>query len=403
MSENLRWVYNRQYLLQENLQQCKDLLQNFTVEQVNCVERFHHTYENFEKTPIHDLDALAMGLGVSKIFVKDESYRFGLNAFKVLGGIYAIGKYVAKLLDQNIDELSFEQLKLPEVKEKLGDCTFISTTDGNHGRGVVWAARELGCKARIYMPAGSAEERLQNIKNEGAYAEITSMNYDETVRYTSKLAEDNGWIVIQDTMWKGYEEIPLWIMQGYTTLAKEIVDHLQEAPTHVFLQAGVGSFAGAIVAFLQQYYGQQLTFVLIEPDAANCFYESFNRGTGQFVTVGGEMQTIMAGLACGEPNPIAWDILKTYTKVSISCSERVAATGMRVLGNPLGADNRIVAGESGAAPFGCFYELMTNKDYYDLKVALQLNPKSKILFVSTEGDTDVENYRNIVWHGKYAK
>lgn len=249
MSENLRWVYNRQYHLQENLEQGKDILQKFTVEQVNCVERFHHTYENFEKTPIHDLDALALHLGVSKIFVKDESYRFGLNAFKVLGGIYAIGKYIAKLLDQNIDELSFEQLKLPEVKEKLGDCTFISTTDGNHGRGVAWAARELGCKARIYMPAGSAEERLQNIKNEGAYAEITSMNYDETVRYTSQLAKDNGWIVIQDTMWEGYEEIPLWIMQGYTTLAKEIVDHLQEAPTHVFLQAGVGSFAGAIVAF----------------------------------------------------------------------------------------------------------------------------------------------------------
>ncbi|MFJ5791729.1 diaminopropionate ammonia-lyase [Lysinibacillus sp. NPDC093197] len=402
MSHKLRWVYNRQYHLQHNIEQATTALQSFTHEQVQRVERFQHTYEGFEKTPLRSLDLLASHLEVNKIFVKDESFRFGLNAFKVLGGIYAIGQYVAQLLGKNIDELSFEQLKSPEVKEQLGDLTFISTTDGNHGRGVAWAARELGCKARIYMPAGSAEERLQNIKNEGAYAEITTMNYDDTVRYTSQLAEQNGWVIIQDTMWEGYEEIPLWIMQGYTTLAKEAVDQLEEAPTHVFLQAGVGSFAGAVVAFLQHFYGQQVTVVLVEPEAANCFYESFKQGTEHFVTVGGEMQTIMAGLACGEPNPMAWDILKTYTKVSICCDENVAATGMRVLANPIGSDHRIVAGESGAAPFGCFYELMTNKDYKDLKAALQLNKQSNILFVNTEGDTDVENYRNIVWHGKYA-
>lgn len=403
MRNNLRWVNNRQYHLQENIERVTPTLQSFTLEQVHCVERFHHTYEGFVKTPLRSLDCLASHLGVHNIFVKDESYRFGLNAFKVLGGIYAIGQYVAKVLAKNINELSFEQLKSPEVKEQLGDLTFISTTDGNHGRGVAWAARELGCNARIYMPAGSAEERLQNIKNEGSYAEITTMNYDDTVRYTSQLAEKNGWVIIQDTMWEGYEEIPLWIMQGYTTLAKEIVDQLEEAPTHVFLQAGVGSFAGAIVAFLQQFYRQKLTFVLIEPDVANCFYESFKLGTEHFVTVGGEMQTIMAGLACGEPNPLAWDILKAYTKVSICCDETIAATGMRVLANPLGSDHRIVAGESGAAPFGCFYELMTNEDYAELKAALQLNTQSTILFVNTEGDTDVENYRDIVWHGKYAK
>lgn len=403
MSNNMRWVYNRHYHLQHNMEQVASALQSFTCEQVQRVERFQHTYEGFEKTPLYSLDYLASHLEVNKIFVKDESFRFGLNAFKVLGGIYAIGQYVAKLLGQHIDELSFEQLKSPEVKEQLGDVTFISTTDGNHGRGVAWAARELGCKARIYMPAGSAKERLQNIKNEGAYAEITTMNYDDTVRYTSQLAEENGWVIIQDTMWEGYEEIPLWIMQGYTTLAKEAVDQLQEAPTHVFLQAGVGSFAGAVVAFLQHFYGQQVTVVLVEPDVANCFYESFKQGTEHFVTVGGEMQTIMAGLACGEPNPLAWDILKAYTKVSICCDENVAATGMRVLANPIGSDHRMIAGESGAAPFGCFYELMTNKDYQDLKAALQLNKQSNILFVNTEGDTDVENYRNIVWHGKYAK
>lgn len=398
----LLWSNNQQYLLQKNVEQVLPFLRNFSQEQVKRVSRFQHTYEKFERTPLRSLDAFALLVGVQSIFVKDESYRFDLNAFKVLGGVYAIGQYVAQKLGKSIDELSFERLKSLEIKERLGDLTFISTTDGNHGRGVAWAARELGLKARIYMPAGSAEERLQNIKNEGAYAEITTMNYDDTVRYTSQLAKENGWVVIQDTMWEGYEEIPLWIMQGYTTIIKEVVEELEKAPTHVFLQAGVGSFAGTVVAFLEQYYKQEITFILVEPDVANCYYESFKAGTEQFVTVGGEMQTIMAGLACGEPNPLAWELLKTYTKVSICCDEEVAATGMRILGHPLATDQRIIAGESGAAPVGCFYELMTNRQYTELKDTLQLDENSRVLFINTEGDTDVENYRNIVWHGKYA-
>ena len=401
MNNKLMWVENTQFNLTSNIEQVVPLLEHFTVEEVSHVEQFHRTYGKFEETPLQKLEVLATYVGVNQIFVKDESYRFGLNAFKVLGGVYALGKYVAKVLGKNIDELSFEALKLPEVKKQLGELTFVSTTDGNHGRGVAWAARELGFKARIYMPAGSAEERLQNIKNEGAYAEITTMNYDDTVRYTSQLAAENGWTIVQDTMWEGYEEIPLWIMQGYTTLMKEVVNQLEKAPTHVFLQAGVGSFASAMVAFLQQYYKQDITFVLVEPHVANCYYESFKQGTERSVNVGGTMQTIMAGLACGEPSPVAWDILKAYTKVSISCAEDVAATGMRVLGNPLGIDPRVIAGESGAAPVGCFYTVMTDSNYQELKETLQLNTTSRVLLISTEGDTDGNNYRDILWHGKY--
>ena len=354
MKEKLRWVYNQHYLEQDHIKQATAILPYFSLDQVRKVGQFQRTYEQFEKTPLHHLEALSSYIDVEKIMIKDESYRFGLNAFKVLGGIYAIAQYVANKLGRNIEELSFEQLKTPEVRAQVGNLTFISTTDGNHGRGVAWAARELGFQARIYMPAGSAAERLLHIKSEGAFAEITTMNYDDTVRYTSQLALENGWVLIQDTMWQGYDEIPLWIMQGYTTLVQEIVEQIQQAPTHVFLQAGVGSFAGAVVAFLQQYYEQDITFVLVEPHVANCYYESFKKNTDQFVTVGGEMQTIMAGLACGEPNPQAWQILKAYTKISISCEEEIAATGMRVLGNPLATDTRIIAGESGAAPFGCF-------------------------------------------------
>lgn len=401
MNDKLIWVKNRQFQLPGNKKQVEPLLENFTLDQVSRVERFHRTYGQFEETPLRKLDSLAKYVGVNQVHVKDESYRFGLNAFKVLGGVFALGQYVARVLGKNIDDLSFEELKLPEVKKQLGELTFVSTTDGNHGRGVAWAARELGFKARIYMPAGSAEERLRNIKNEGAYAEITNMNYDDTVRYTSQLAAENGWVIVQDTMWKGYEEIPLWIMQGYTTLMKEVVNQLEEAPTHVFLQAGVGSYASAMVAFLQQYYKEDITFILVEPHVANCYFESFNQGAEQFVSVGDAMHTIMAGLACGEPSPVAWDILKTYAQVSISCDEEIAATGMRVLGNPVGRDPRITAGESGAAPAGCFYTIMTNSLYRDLIESIQLNTTSRVLLINTEGDTDSENYRAIVWDGKY--
>ena len=401
MDDKLIWVKNRQFQLPRNTKLVESLLENFTLDQVSRIERFHRTYGQFEETPLRRLDALARYVGVNQVHVKDESYRLGLNAFKVLGGVYALGQYVAKVLGKSIDELSFEELKLSEVKKQLGELTFISTTDGNHGRGVAWAARELGFKVRIYMPAGSAEERLQNIKNEGAYAEVTNMNYDDTVRYTSQLAAENGWVIVQDTMWEGYDEIPLWIMQGYTTLMKEVVKQLEDAPTHVFLQAGVGSFASAMVAFLQQYYKEDITFILVEPHVANCYFESFKQGEEQFVKVGGTMQTIMAGLACGEPSPLAWDILKTYAQVSVSCEEEIAANGMRVLGNPIGKDPRIIAGESGAAPAGCFYTIMTNSLYQDLKETIQLNTTSRVLLINTEGDTDSDNYRAIVWDGKY--
>ena len=199
MKEKLRWVYNQHYLEQDHIKQATAILPYFSLDQVRKVGQFQRTYEQFEKTPLHHLEALSSYIDVEKIMIKDESYRFGLNAFKVLGGIYAIAQYVANKLGRNIEELSFEQLKTPEVRAQVGNLTFISTTDGNHGRGVAWAARELGFQARIYMPAGSAAERLLHIKSEGAFAEITTMNYDDTVRYTSQLALENGWVLIQDT------------------------------------------------------------------------------------------------------------------------------------------------------------------------------------------------------------
>lgn len=338
---------------------------------------------------------------MAEIRVKDESKRFGLNAFKVMGGIYAIGKYLADRLGRDIGSLSFEELQSPQVKEQLGELTFISATDGNHGRGVAWAARELGQKSVIYMPKGSSLQRLQAIRNEGAHADITEVNYDATVRMCAELAEENGWIMVQDTAWDGYDEIPLWIMQGYGALAQEMIEELEEPPTHLFLQAGVGSFPAAIAAYFQQHYKDNAPkIIVVEPELADCFYRSFASTDGTMEIVTGDMNTIMAGLACGEPNPRAYRILRQYAHASFSCHDSIAALGMRVLGNPLGDDVKIVSGESGAAPIGLVFHLLSggNKDACR---DIQLDADSRILVISTEGDTDRQHYLDVVWKGLY--
>lgn len=395
----VKWVKNR--FQKEELD--TSIIGEFNVAEIAEVYNFQKTHSAFTLTPLHKLEALASYLNVKEIFVKDESLRFGLNAFKVLGGIYAIAKYIANEINTPISELSFEKLKSDEVKAKLGDLTFISATDGNHGRGVAWAARELGYKSVIYMPKGSSEQRLNAIRNEGAVAEIQNVNYDETVRICAQLAEQNGWVMVQDTAWDGYEEIPLWIMQGYSAMAQEIIEQLSKYnahPTHVFLQAGVGSFAAGIAGYFLQVYGEKAPkIIVVEPNKADCFYQSFSspEGSREFVT--GDMATEMAGLACGEPNTKAFELLRAYAIGSFSCEDLITTLGMRVYGNPLANDARVISGESGAVTLGLVYYLKKfNKDKQIIE-DLGLNEDSSILLISTEGDTDEANYRRIVWDG----
>lgn len=320
------------------------------------------------------------------IYVKDESYRFGLNAFKVLGGSYAIGTY----------------LKTHNRKDTI---TFISATDGNHGRGVAWMAQRMGHKSVILMPKGSSKERLERIRAEGAEAFVTEYNYDGTVRFAEKLAKEHDWVMVQDTAWEGYTDIPTWIMQGYTTMAYEAYQQLLDVrPTHIFIQAGVGSVAGAVIGFFSHFIKENPpVMVVVEADQADCLYQSVKAGDGERRFVDGEMNTIMAGLACGEPNIVSWEILKEKADYFVSCPDYVAACGMRILGNPLKGDERIVAGESGAAGFGAASEFLCRKEYDSVKKQLGINSDSVLLFFNTEGATDEENYRKIVWDGAYSR
>ena len=402
MQEKIEWTSNS--MAQINKQ--KSSVEFLGKQEIDKAKQFHMSFPGYEKTPLRSLTSLATLLGVAGVYVKDESHRFGLNAFKVLGGSYAMARYMAQQLQKDISELPFAKITSQAIKEQLGDVTFATATDGNHGRGVAWTARQLGQKSVVYMPKGSAIRRLENIQAEGAQAKITEYNYDDAVRVIAEESEKNGWIMVQDTAWEGYEDIPTWIMQGYGTMAAEALEQLNDIgidkPTHIFLQAGVGSLAGAVQGYFASVFEQERPkTVIVESNQADCLYKSVQAGDGQPRIVGGDMATIMAGLACGEPNSIGWNVLRDYSEMFLSCPDWVAARGMRMLGNPLGNDCKVVSGESGAVTTGAFSALMQDEQLKAAREALGLNKDSKILLFSTEGDTDPDKYRSIVWDGEY--
>lgn len=399
MDENYRWVHRDRSCTQNEYP-----IDEFNDKTAEKVLAFHKIFPDYAPTPLRELFHLASHLGVKNFYVKDESFRFGLNAFKALGGSYAIGSCIASRLGIPPEELSYEKITSPETKEKLGKLTFVTATDGNHGRGVAWTANRLGQKSVVYMPKGTAQERLDNILALEADASITEMSYDDCVRLAAKNAEKYGWVMVQDTAWDGYEAIPRKIMQGYTTMAREAHEQLKGVrPTHIFLQAGVGSMAAALCAyFVSQYEEKDRPIItVIEPTSADCFYRTAKANDGKLHFAEGEMHSIMAGLCCGEPCTVAWDILKSYTDNFVTIPDSAAAKGMRVLGNPLPGDEKIVSGESGASTSGFVIELMEKEELKELRNVLKLDENSVVLCFSTEGDTDKENYRRIVWDGTY--
>jgi diaminopropionate ammonia-lyase len=367
--------------------------------------RFHKSIPDYAETPLVNLSRLAAYLKIRGIFVKDESFRFDLNAFKVLGGSYAIAKYIAKQLGKDISEIDYNVLVSDETKARLGDITFYTATDGNHGRGVAWAANKLRQKSVVLMPRGSSLARLENIRKEGADASITDLNYDDAVRLANrKASQDPHGVMVQDTAWEGYEEIPGWIMQGYGSMSHEIRDQLGaagvERPTHIFVQAGVGSLAGSVIGYFANLFpGSPPVMSVVEASAADCLYISSL--AGKLVGVKGNLSTIMAGLACGEGNTISWEILRNHANFFVSAPDWVASRGMRILAVPLKGDNKIISGESGAVTAGLLFTLLRDGEYRDFRDALGINSDSVALLFSTEGNTDPEKFRDVVWDGEF--
>jgi diaminopropionate ammonia-lyase len=346
-------------------------------------------------------------LGIGGLWVKDEAVRLSLNSFKVLGGSFAIYRYLQGRLGRPGSEITFGELTSAEVRERLGPITFATATDGNHGRGVAWAASVLRQKSVIYVHSRTSSARVNAIRGYGAEVEIVDGTYDDAVRKVNRDAQKNGWQVISDTSWEGYEEIPTWIMQGYTTLFSEAQEQLAaqglEKPSHVLIQGGVGALAASGVGFYQRLFGSEAPkYVVVEPTRAACLLESARIGDGQPHGFEGDLGTIMAGLACGEPSPVAWRLLWSYADVFTAVPDYVSAKGMRVFGVPLRGDPGVISGESGAVTLGALMYLLESSVGEPLKRHLGLGSDSQVLLVNTESNTDPDYFRQVVWEGADA-
>ena len=394
-----------EYIIHEYEKDQRKARELFPVTIARKARLFHRQIPGYKMTPLRALPNLADMLGVGGIYIKDEAQRLELNSFKVMGGSFAVYRFIQKKLNMEDTELTYEYLISDECHKALGDITFCSATDGNHGRGLAWAAQKLGHKCHIYVHSETSQARIEALRSYGAVITIVEGNYDDAVRQAASDAAKNGWEVISDTSWDGYTEIPTWIMQGYTSMLLECQEQFAgmglQKPTHVFVQAGVGALAASVVGFYTALFPEEPpVFVVVEPNKAPCIYESIKAGDGQCHSVKGDLDTIMAGLACGDPSPIAFEILSKNADAFLSVPDYIAARGMRVLSCPLTGDPFMISGESGAAPLGALYSVMTEKGAEDLRNKLGLNKQSRVFIVNTEGNTDPKHFRRIIWDGQ---
>ena len=385
-------------ILENGLSRGSTLPEAFLSGAAESVRRFHSRMAGYRKTPLTALPGLAEALGVKNIYVKDESGRFGLNAFKGLGGSFAMFRVLCERL--SLDPASVLPEDLEKYRDRIRGTEFATCTDGNHGKGVSWAAGLFGCRAHVFMPRGTREVRAAAVRAAGpADVSVTDLNYDGTVEYAREMSEKNGWILIQDTSADGNEKIPSWIMQGYLTMASEAfedLDALGVRPTHVFLQAGVGSMAAALLAcFLDRWGKERLTSAVVEAEAADCFFRSVKAADGLPRSVGGNPETMMAGLNCGSPCSVAWPVLRDHAGFFISLPDRAAAEGMKLYASGRSGDPRIVSGESGASTLGALAGIMRDGSLSGARSAMGLSGRSVVFLISTEGATDPENYERV--------
>lgn len=400
--EPLNWLVNRDVDAAACSRAALDLIPRDVPAKVR---RFHSQIPGFRASPLRSLGRLSEMMGLGGIWVKDESQRCELTSFKVLGGSYAIYRLLRQRLNLE-EEVSFAELTSPKVRAALGTMTFATATDGNHGRGVAWAASKLGHRAVVYVPRVTTQARIRAIEHHGADVHVIDGTYDDAVERIEQDARRNGWVVVSDTAWEGYEDVPRWVAQGYATIFAEAQEQLVGVgiarPSHVLLQAGVGSLAAGAVAFYRGLLGESAPkFVIVEPTKAACLFESVRIGDGKPYKFEGPLDTIMAGLSCGRPNPLAWRVLRDCAHVFVACPDYVAARGMRVCAVPLRGDPFIVSGESGAVTLGVVTFLMQRPELAPLRELLGMGEDSQVLVVNSEGNTDPDHFRQVVWEGAH--
>ncbi len=359
------------------------------------ITNLHRSLPEYCPTPLVELPGLAKKLGVGRIAVKDEAHRFGLKAFKALGATYACYRFVKRYLEEQ-GRACPSAADFYSGAEPLepGEMTFCTATDGNHGRGVAWTARKLGQPAVIYMPSGTVPARIENIRHEGAEVVVTDGNYDDAVTRCSEDAAANGWQIISDTSWPDYEEIPRWIMAGYLTLFREIRTGRFDL---VLVPGGVGALAGTAAYYYRSEFALPATkLVAVEPIEAACLLESIASPDGEPVMAGGRQDSIMAGLNCGLASPVAWPLIKFGFDAFLAVSDLACAEAVRSYYRPEADDQCLVAGESGAATLAGLMTLAGSRDPAGARETLGLGPRSSVLLLNTEGDTDPAGFERLV-------
>ncbi|WP_024303035.1 diaminopropionate ammonia-lyase [Pseudogulbenkiania sp. MAI-1] len=356
----------------------------------------HWSQLNRSATPLWNLPNLAEKLGVAKVCVKDESVRSPLGSFKALGAPIALIRLILRLWPEH--KLDAKELISGHYKELFKAFTVISATDGNHGRALAAAAQSIGCRCVIVLHANVSLEREQAIAAYDAEIVRITGNYDESVEEAARLAATNGWHVVSDTSYEGYEDIPRDVMQGYGTIAAEIIEQTgaerdkPSAFTHVFLQGGVGGLAAGIVSYLWEFHGESRPqFVVVEPKQADCLYQSAAQGKAAKAT--GSVDSVMAGLACGETSPLAWQILQPGVDYFMTIEDDDAVAAMRLLASGNGSDIPVVAGESGAAGLAGLHVLRQSAEK---SKAVCLDADSRVLVINTEAATAPSVYQGLV-------
>ncbi|TIM96025.1 MAG: diaminopropionate ammonia-lyase [Mesorhizobium sp.] len=347
-------------------------------------EHYLRARDDHAETPLYALPALANGLGIAALHVKDEGQRLGLGSFKALGGAYAVMRLVLEEAGKRFGrEVDICEINDPKLRAIAAQMTFCCATDGNHGRSVAQGAGLVGARSVIYVHAGVSAERVAAIARFGAEIVQVEGGYDQAVREVARVGAERGWKIVSNTSWRGYERIPGLVMQGYTVIVREALRHMAEPPTHVFLQAGVGGFAAALAGYMAILLGEGRPKAVVVASVE----------AGRPVTIAPQRSTVMAMLECAEPSLIAWRVLARVGDAFMTVDEDDAVAVMNRLARPLGNDPAIVSGESGGAGLAGLIRAAGDKG---MRAALGLDATSRVLVINSEGATDAGRYTELV-------
>ncbi len=348
----------------------EEILTNISKGQIDDAYLTISKWDGYHPTPLLLLNKLSKELNLNKIYYKDESKRFDLKSFKALGGAYAVEK----------------------ITKGNKDIIVSTATAGNHGRSVAWGAKRLGLKCKIFISEYVSDARGKAMQKLGADVVKVKGNYENSLLECIKQSTENNWQIVQDVAWKDYMLIPTLTMAGYSVMMKEIVDKIKiEEITHIFLQAGVGGMAGAIIAGAARYLKNIPKMIVVEPDSAACVMESIK--TGKIKKINITRESLMGGMSCGEPSLVPWKILKNSVNNCISLPDDDIGKAMKLFANASFSDDKIVAGENSAPGV---ISLIASCNDQNVKNTLNLDSTSNVLLIGCEGDTDQEMYQKLL-------